>query len=145
MTLRLILICAGALGIASCSTKENNGNSNLATGVYVREYSFEVTNPETGLKIGMRQVRDSIFVQPGNDAYQVSNRKWRMNDYDNEGWVSMAHADDRPLPTFLASYDANTNSLNSNNSNVSQTIVLDTENEKLYKGKPDDKPYIKVR
>jgi hypothetical protein len=145
MTLRLILICAGALGIASCSSKENKQDSDLAAGVYVREYSFDVTNPETGQKIGIRKVRDSIFVQPGGDGYQVSNSKWRMNDYDNEGWVSMAHADDRPLPTFLASYDAHTKSLNSNSSNVSQTIVLDAENAKLYKGKPDGKPYVKVR
>jgi hypothetical protein len=145
MTLKLMLICAGAIGIVSCSTKESNESSRLATGVYVREYSFEVSNPETGKKIGMRQVRDSIFVQPGRDGYQVSNSKWRMNDYDNEGWVSMAHADDRPLPTFLASYDAQTKSLNSSNSNVSQTIIVDAENEKLYKGKSDDKAYIKVR
>jgi hypothetical protein len=145
MTLKLILICAGALGVVSCSTKESKESSDSASGVYVREYSFEITNPETGQKIGMRQVRDSIFVELGGGDYQVSNRKWRMNDYDNEGWVSMAHADDRPLPTFLASYDARTSSLNSNNSNVSQTIILDAENAKLYKGKPDDKPYIKVR
>jgi hypothetical protein len=145
MTLRFVLICAGALGIGSCSTKENKQSSDLAAGVYVREYSFDVTNLETGEKIGLRKVRDSIFVQPGGDGYQVSNSKWRMNDYDNEGWVSMAHADDRPLPTFLASYDAHTKSLNSNNSNVSETIVLDAENAKLYKGKPNDEPYIKVR
>ncbi len=145
MTLRLILICAGALGVVSCSTKESKHNFDSATGVYVREYSLDVTNPETGQKIGMRQVRDSIFVKPGGDGYQVSNSKWRMNDYDNEGWVSMAHADDRPLPTFIASYDAHTRSLNSNNPNVSQTIVLDAKNEKLYKGAQNDKPYIKVR
>jgi hypothetical protein len=145
MTLKLLLICAGALGIVSCSTKENNESSNLDTGVYAREYSFEVTNPETGQKIGMRQVRDSIFIQPSGDGFEVSNRKWRMNDYDNEGWVSMAHADDRPLPTFLASYDAHTKSLNPKSANVSQTIILDSKNEKLYKGKPDEKAYVKVR
>jgi len=34
------------------------------------------------------------------------------NDDDPEGWVTMKHADDRPLPPFIAAYDEESKSLN---------------------------------
>ena len=106
MTLKSILIFAGGLGLVACNSSENSRvGENDASGVYAREYSSEVTHPETGNKLGIRKIRDSIFVQAVDGGYEISNHKWRLNDYDQEGWVSMKHADDRPLPTFIAAYD----------------------------------------
>src|SRR5687767_11949329 len=104
MTLKSTLIFACGLGLVACNPSENSRVSeNDASGVYAREYSSEVTHPETGDRLGIRKIRDSIFVQAVDGGYEISNHKWRLNDYDQEGWVSMQHADDRPLPTYIAS------------------------------------------
>lgn len=142
-TLTMILIGTGGLLIVSCNSGERRGLvENAASGVYVREYATEISNPNTGEKLGMRQVRDSIFVKHGDEGYEVSNRKWRMNDCDQEGWVSMAHADDRPMPTFLASYDETSHRLNPKNENVSQSLFV--ENGKLLRNSSKDIEYKKV-
>jgi len=65
------------------------------------------------------------------------NRKWRLNDYDQEGWVSVEHADDRPMPTFQASYDEVTASLISSE-NVVEPMFIDHKNGKLFKSKSKD-------
>lgn len=140
---KVIFIVAASCGILSCTSSADSDRSNAdVSGVYVREYAFEVSNPETGKKVGMRQVRDSIFVERGENGYQVSNRKWRMNDYDQEGWVSMAHAEDRPLPTFLASYDDQLGALTSENSGSMQPIFI--ENGRLFKDRNKEVSYQKV-
>jgi hypothetical protein len=141
--LRMILIVAGGLLIVSCNSGNRRGLvENAASGVYVREYTIEVSNPNTGEKLGMRQVRDSIFVKQRDEGYEVSNRKWRMNDYDKEGWVSLAHADDRPMPTFLASYDKTSNSLTSTSDNNSHLLLV--ENGKLFRNSSKEIEYKKV-
>ena len=146
MTLKSILIFAGGLGLVSCNPSENSRlNENGASGVYAREYSSEVIHPETGDRLGIRKIRDSIFVQAADEGYEISNHKWRLNDYDQEGWVSMQYADDRPLPTYIAAYDENSKLLTSKNSNVSQSIFLDIENGKLFKNKSRDIEYLKVK
>jgi hypothetical protein len=145
MTLKLIMICAVGLVLVSCNSGENGSNSEGdASGVYVRAYGMEITNPNTGEKIGMRQIRDSIFISSTDNGYQVSNRKWRMNDYDQEGWVSMTHADDRPLPIFFASYDEKSEQLNPNNTNISKPIFIDMKGNKLLMNSTRDIEYIKV-
>lgn len=144
MTLKIILICAGGFVLVSCNPEKESGSKGDASGTYVREYAIEITNPNTGEKIGMRQIRDSIFVSSTDNGYQVSNRKWKMNDYDQEGWVSMAHADDRPLPTFLASYDEESNQLNPDNS-MTQPIFIDKENGKLFKDSSRKTAYVKTK
>lgn len=131
--------------LVSCNSE---GNSDLASedaaGIYVREYAVEITNPNSGDKIGMRKIRDSIFIEKQDNVYKVTNRKWRMNDYDQEGWVSMEHADDRPLPTFLASYDKTSSELLPKGKTVSHSIFLDHENGKIFKNKSRDIEYLKV-
>lgn len=130
-------------GMMSCSS---GGDSRITesdiTGTYVREYAFEVSHLETGKKIGLRQIRDSIFVKRSDDGYQVSNRKWRMNDYDQEGWVSMQHAEDRPFPTFFASYDNRLGALTPENSNLINPIVVDKD--RLFKGAGKKNAYQRV-
>ena len=57
------------------------------SGAYVHEYSFKVVNPETGTEIGLRTVRDTIFIRLAAVNFELSNRKWAKNDYDNRGWM----------------------------------------------------------
>lgn len=145
MALKESLIFAGALSIASCGTNgDRPGSTADASGTYVRAYAFEITNPESGKKVGIRQVRDSIFIERNDNGFEVSNRKWCMNDYDQEGWVNMEHADDRPLPSFVASYDPASGSLTSQNHNINESFFLDEDNVKLFRGQVHDIEYIKV-
>jgi hypothetical protein len=143
MTLKVAVSFVGALVIVSCGPNGNqSAPSSDATGIYVREYALEISNPETGNKIGMRQVRDSIFIEQSDNGYQVSNRKWRMNDYDQEGWVNMAHADDRPLPTFFASYDAESSALKPEKSSQARPIFV--EKGRLFKDEGKEIAYQKI-
>lgn len=138
-----MLIFAGAAVMVSCGTNGDKvGSTSDASGIYVREYAIEINNPESGKKIGMRQVRDSIFIERGENGYQVSNRKWRMNDYDQEGWVSMSHADDRPLPTFFASYDDKSGALRPDKSGLMQPIFI--ERGRLFKDRDKEQAYQKI-
>lgn len=145
MTMKMILICAGGLVLVSCNPGKEISSNDEASGIYIREYAIEITNPNTEEKIGMRQIRDSIFVSLTDNGYQVSNRKWKMNDYDQDGWVSMAHADDRPLPTFLASYDERSEQLNPENSNISQPLFVDSKSGILFKNSSKDIGYKRVK
>lgn len=145
MRLKSAFIFATVAGLVSCGTGGDSSSVTTdASGTYVREYAVEVTNPETGKKIGMRQVRDSIFIVRSEDGYQVSNRKWRMNDYDQEGWVSMAHSDDRPLPTFFAEYDERLEALAPRNMAVTKPIFIDSDNGTLFKDETMQKAYQKI-
>ena len=146
MTPKVILSVVASCAILSCTTNPDSGKSNAdASGVYVREYAFEVSNPETGKKIGMRHVRDSIFVERTEEGYQVSNRKWRMNDYDQEGWVSMAHADNRPFPSFRATYDQQMQQLIPEVSSSFSSIFVDQSKQALFKDPSKQQPYRKVK
>lgn len=131
--------------LVSCNSETNSDSSSTnVAGIYVREYAVDITNPNSGDKIGMRKIRDSIFVEQQDNGYKVTNRKWRMNDYDQDGWVSMEHADDRPLPTFLASYDETSSELLPKGETISHSIFLDQENGKIFKNKSRDIEYLKV-
>ena len=79
MTPKVILSVVASCAILSCTTNPDSGESDGdASGVYVREYAFEVSNPETGRKIGMRQVRDSIFIERSDNGY-LRNRQIKSN------------------------------------------------------------------
>jgi hypothetical protein len=146
MTLKMILLCACGVALVSCNSGVSGGGSvDNVSGTYVRRYAAEITNPNTGDKVGIRQIRDSIFINSTDNGYQVSNRKWRMNEYDKDGWVSMAHADDRPLQTFLASYDERSEKLNPLNSSMTQSIFIDEEGSKLFLNSSKDIEYTKVK
>lgn len=137
MTTNAVLVLVG-LVIFSCGVKERPDE---ISGVYVREFSFEVVNAESGAKVGMRTVRDSIFIEPMDDGFEVSNRKWRKNDYDLEGWQSMEHADDRPISAFVSTLSSNALS----SGDRSFALYFDSENERLYREKGGDIFYSKVR
>lgn len=129
------------LVILGCSAKENSKVSDPISGTYVRVYSFKVVNPESGADIGMRTIRDTIFVEPGGDHYQVTNRKWATNDYDLEGWRNMQHSDDRPLASYSASFSSLDSTLNSQQMTTLRIVAL---GKKLYKGNNQSDAYIKI-
>lgn len=63
----------------------------------------------------------------------MSNNKWSSNDYDKEGWQNMAHSDNRPIPTYLANFDINDNSLSDNELNT--ILYLSLKTKQLFKTK----------
>jgi hypothetical protein len=111
MRTRMTYFVAVGFAIFACSTGSESRTNDDVSGTYVREYSFKVINPETGIEVGVRTVRDTIFIQSAGNGYEISNNKWKLNDYDKEGWQSMAHSDDRPIPLFTAALDSKSISL----------------------------------
>ena len=111
MKKRFGVIVVVGIVVFACGSKEHSRPNDEISGTYVREYSFKVVNPETGAEIGMRTVRDTIFITPVDERFEVSNHKWAKNDYDNEGWRNMEHADDRPIPTYQAVFAKKDSSL----------------------------------
>lgn len=135
MKLSITLVVAVGLAIGSCSRGRNTDSSDEISGAYFREYSFKVVNPETGAEIGMRTIRDTIFIKHSETDYEVSNGKWRLNDYDKEGWQSMRHSEDRPFTTYVASFDKSHHSLTSQDDR-SRTLSfkLDAEKTQVLRG-----------
>ena len=95
----------------SFSTGESKSDDSI-TGVYVREYSKEILHRMNGSKVGMTIFRDTIRISESDGGYHVVNTKWRMNDYDQDGWQDMKHGESRPLPEFDGSYDEVARTLN---------------------------------
>jgi hypothetical protein len=141
MKTNMTLIVAVGLAISSCSNGRDS-DSNGINGAYAREYSFKVVNPETGSEIGMRTIRDTIFIRPVESGYEVSNSKWSLNDYDKDGWQSMEHDEDYSMPTFQATFNSVDGSLESGSM---PHLFLDLERRQLYKDKGREKPYQKIR
>lgn len=106
----LTLIVAVGLTISECTSRKERSVEKIS-GTYVREYSYPVINPESGAEIGTRTIRDTIFILPNQTEYMVSNKKWKLNDYDKQGWQSMEHDQDRQMPPFKALFDNNTGTL----------------------------------
>lgn len=129
MKARMILLALVANLVVSCNTKRNQFSSNEPSGAYAREYTFEVVHPETGIKIGTRTIRDTIFIKGIHEAYEVSNRKWMRNDYDKNGWRDMKHAEDRPFVTYLTNYESKNNSLTASDGT---NLRFEPNNELVY-------------
>lgn len=128
----LIVIVVVGLEISCNSRQENSMEANGIIGAYAREYSFKVVNTENGKEIGMSTIRDTIFISPKFDGYEVSNNRWRLNRYDNQGWKNMEHSEDRPMMTHSVTFDQTDNSLNSQ---LFVPLYLSLNEGKLRKGK----------
>ena len=142
MNIKLILIVAVGFAIVSCTKGRDTDLSDEISGAYAREYSFKVVNAETGAEIGMRTIRDTIFIRSIGTGYEVLNKKWNLNDSDRAGWQNMEHADDRPLSTYQAQFEERSNSLTTE---LSPPLFLDFKENSLFKDKTRQKPYIKVQ
>lgn len=129
--------------ISACSPgRESGTNDDNIKGIYVREQTVEVRHPESGDLVGVRQIRDSIFVEPVDEGYNVSNKKWQMKDYENDGWVSMQHSDDRPFSAFVATLDQRSNALQSQDG---FSITIDPTGQKLLRSGKSPLTYMKAR
>lgn len=111
MSTRFNFIVWLALIIFSCNKQRDANATDEISGAYAREYSFKVVNQETGSEIGMRTIRDTILIRQIGNEFEVSNRKWRLNDYDKDGWQNMEHSDNRPFRPFLSRYDQKSSTL----------------------------------
>ena len=136
-----VWITVGML-VFACGMKDQSRSIDEISGTYVREYSLKVVNPETGNEIGLRTIRDTIFVNPKQNGYEVSNNKWRLNDYDKEGWQNMEHTEDRPMPIYIAVFDPTDSSLNAEHA---LPLYLDLNKGHLYRDKKTDAPFRRVQ
>lgn len=139
MKFTISLIFLGLL-LASCQTGNDSKEFDIP-GTYVREYSFKVIHPETGDEIGTRTIRDTIFIHTKDELlYEVSNSKWMLNDYDGEGWRSMEHAEDRPMPPYQARFDPIDSAIRSE---FNPPLYLDPSTSRLYQGVKGREYYLK--
>lgn len=146
MIIKQLIIVTVGFAVISCGSRENTSNeSHQITGSYVREYSFKVTNSESGREIGMSTIRDTIFVQLTEGGYSVSNRKWRLNHFDNEGWQNMGHSEDRPLPTYAATFVSEDNTLQSNPRGLFPSLYVDLSSQTISKSQRKKQCYKRVR
>jgi hypothetical protein len=126
----------------ACGNTESTSGGGSISGTYVREYSSEILNELSGSKVGMRTVRDTIFILSANEGYKVVNTKWSMNDYDDEGWRNMKHSETKPLTTFEATYNSDEGVLRPKVAGVAPDLIISNKGE-LRVGK-NSKPYSKL-
>jgi hypothetical protein len=140
---RMTLAVLGIFGWVSfsCSSTENNTNDSVS-GVYVREYSKDVLHQTSGDKVGMTTFRDTIRIAKSGEDYHIQNSKWKMNDYDQDGWQDMKHGDNRPLPEFDASYDEGSKTLSPKSSGVVPTLYI--KQDQLSVGEDSKIAYTKI-
>ena len=139
---RFIFLCVCGWVFTSCSPGESKSGDDAVAGIYVREYSTEILNQLSGEKVGIRTFRDTIRITSEQEGYRVENTKWRMNDYDQEGWRNMKHGETKPLPTFEARYDEASNSLTSDNPQLIPPLRL--KDGKLFVGEAGKTAYVKL-
>jgi hypothetical protein len=142
MMKRVVVFLMGISLCCACGDAERASGDDSVAGTYVREYSKEILNQLNGNRVGMRTVRDTLLITSVGDSYQIQNFKWRMNDYDNEGWQDMKHGEAGPMPTFKAAYDKKNGTLNSKSPRVTPTLTL--ADGKLSVGKTSDIAYSKI-
>lgn len=138
---RLALFLLGTSICCACETAETSTDDSIA-GIYVREYSREILNQLSGNKVGVRTVRDTLYISPSGNGYKIVNARWRMNDYDNDGWQNMEHAEGGPWPSFDATYDSNSKSLNAETTGGAPSLLVD--DRRISVGGKSDVVYSKV-
>lgn len=124
------LLIIPAVLFAGCNSKKDQGNSDDITGTYVMEKTYEVRHEATGEPVGMASLRDTIIIRKINDGYEVKNRKWKKNEFDEEGWVRMMHD---ASPTFRAKHEASTRILDAQP--TGSFPALEIGSDRLFKGK----------
>jgi hypothetical protein len=139
----ICVLCLCGWMLTSCSNSESKDSSDdKISGIYVREYSKEILHQLSGNKVGMSTFRDSIKITESSDGYHVVNTKWKMNDYDQDGWQDMKHGESRPLPEFDATYDAQAKTLNPKTSGIAPALYIDKD--RLSVGPKSKIAYTKV-
>jgi hypothetical protein len=141
MRIRVVNFLVGVSFCYSCGSNggESSSDDSIA-GTYVREYSKEILNQLSGNKVGMRTVRDTLYITLSDGKYKIENAKWSMNDYDKAGWQNMEHSESGPIPSFTAHYNENSRTLNSG---LAPDLVI-SKDGKLSVGGKTETIYSKV-
>jgi hypothetical protein len=141
MRIRVVFFLVVVSFCYSCgSNGSESARDDSITGTYVREYSKEILNQLSGNKVGMRTVRDTLYITSSEGKYKIENAKWSMNDYDNAGWQNMEHAESGPLSSFTANFDEKSRTLNS----ASTPDLVISKDGKLSVGGKSETTYLKV-
>jgi hypothetical protein len=147
MAFRLVFAVLLSAVIFACNPDDKEyPDADEVPGVYINTYSVDVIDPQTGEVMGARTVRDTIFIKFEGDGYEVANRKWLLNDYDEQGWVDSMQGEIDPMETYRALYDLKTGVLRpSEEDNKNHKPPLFLEDEKIYWGDLRALEYSKVR
>lgn len=114
-------------------------------GRYAKEVEFEVIHPFTNRRLGMGKIRDTIFILPKQNGYEIQNNKWRKNDYDTLGWLNLEHEENHPMATYRAAFDPTDSTLNPELSGLFLVLKFDLINHRLQKGKSERNVYLKIK
>jgi hypothetical protein len=126
----------------SCRTEDKSSKEEQLPGVYLNTYSADVINPQTGVVIGSRTVKDSIFILESDGKYEISNRKWMYNDYDSNGWVTSMPGENESMQTYIAGYNDETGWLEPVEDSKKPPLFF--EGNRLFRGELKALEYIKV-
>jgi hypothetical protein len=127
-----------------CCTRSSVERSQIS-GVYVKETVFDVIHPLTDNRLGIGRIRDTIFVAPKQNSFEISNNKWRLDEYNDHGWQNLQHEENHPMPTYQVTFDPTDSSLNPVMSGLFLAFKLDLKNQRLQKGKNKRNVYLKVK
>ena len=143
MAFKIVFTVLVSLIIIACNPKEKEyPEPQEVPGTYINTYSVDFIDAKTGETMGSRTVRDTIFIKQEGEEFEVSNRKWLFNDYDNNGWVDSMQGEIEPMKTYQAQYDLTTGLLNPLEQNSRPPLFL--EGEKIYWGELRALEYFKV-
>ena len=143
MAFKIVVTVVVSLSIFACTSKETRYPPlDEVAGTYTNAYSVDVIDAETGDVMGMRMVRDTIFIRREGDGFEVSNRKWLQNDYDGNGWVDSMQGEIQAMETYKAEYDLKTGLLRPLEENSRPPLFL--EDKKIYWGEDRALEYSKA-
>lgn len=145
-TIKLTIIFSILLTAFCCSRSSVELKAEQSiSGTYVRITKAEISNLETGSVVDIREIRDTIFVTKAADHYLIMNRKWQKNDYDQQGWVTMAHSDNRPMPDYEAVFELESKTLVPKLSHVDPILYFNPETHIISKDQFQKTVFIKVQ
>lgn len=142
------IVALSLVGLAiGCVVSSESVPAERIIGIYTLESSFFV--PESKRPIGdilrAAKVRDTIYITAKQSGFEVTNKKWRLNNYDMEGWQKL-----RPgstggaMYTYHATFDPTDSSLVADLPGMMPTLYLDIPGEELYKGRDRTKGYTRI-
>jgi len=126
------LLIIPAVSLVACDSQNHKQSSDDIAGTYVMEKTYEVRHEATGEPVGMATLRDTIIITKISDGYEVKNRKWKKNEFDEEGWVKQEHGSS---PSYNAKFEESTHTLNSQVFGMFAPIEIDRSRNVLIRGK----------
>jgi hypothetical protein len=119
-----------AILFIGCQSKKGGQNSDDIAGTYVMEKTYEVRHEATGEPVGMATLRDTIIITKISDGYEVKNRKWKKNQFDEEGWVKQEHDSS---PDYKAILEESTQTLRSEPAGLFSSLIFKSTERRLIK------------